>query len=268
MNGGLLNRELRRLVWPVLLGLSREEEDPSLSYRDLVVEHKDTRQVHCDVIRTFHSFLPVIESSEKKQLQKQLGHLINAVMCVRPELHYFQGYNDIVALFLLNVGESMAFRCMERMSISYFRLQHEKTLAPVLDLLKLIPLLLRTADQEVFFHLEQAQLDPYYATSWILTWFSHDFNDLELIARLFDFFLATPPLMPIYLSVALITYRRQALLALPHDYALLHSFLRQLSGRCTICSVVIVISSASNFVARSVQFYGICMVLLCYRFRR
>lgn len=43
---------------------------------------------------------------------------------------------------------------------------------------------------------------PYYALSWILTWFSHDLESLDKIARLFDLFVASSPLMPVYAASA------------------------------------------------------------------
>lgn len=43
---------------------------------------------------------------------------------------------------------------------------------------------------------------PYYALSWILTWYSHDFVRFDKVARLFDLFIASPPLMPVYCASA------------------------------------------------------------------
>src|SRR5436190_770097 len=43
---------------------------------------------------------------------------------------------------------------------------------------------------------------PYYCLSWVLTWCSHDITDFPKVARLFDFFLASNPLMPVYFSAA------------------------------------------------------------------
>ena len=41
---------------------------------------------------------------------------------------------------------------------------------------------------------------PYYALSWVLTWFSHDFERFDKVARLFDIFISSSPLMPIYVA--------------------------------------------------------------------
>ena len=41
-----------------------------------------------------------------------------------------------------------------------------------------------------------------FALSWLITWFAHVINDPDSIFRVFDFFLGTHPLMPIYLGAA------------------------------------------------------------------
>jgi hypothetical protein len=43
---------------------------------------------------------------------------------------------------------------------------------------------------------------PYYALSWILTWFSHDFEQYEKVVRLFDVFISSEPIMLIYIASA------------------------------------------------------------------
>jgi hypothetical protein len=43
---------------------------------------------------------------------------------------------------------------------------------------------------------------PYYALSWILTWFSHDFEDYQKVVRLFDLFISSQALMPVFTACA------------------------------------------------------------------
>lgn len=43
---------------------------------------------------------------------------------------------------------------------------------------------------------------PYFALSWILTWFSHDFEDYDKVVRLFDLFIASHAVMPVYVASA------------------------------------------------------------------
>lgn len=43
---------------------------------------------------------------------------------------------------------------------------------------------------------------PFYALSWILTWFSHDLEDYRKVIRLIDLFIASQPSMPLYVACA------------------------------------------------------------------
>ena len=45
---------------------------------------------------------------------------------------------------------------------------------------------------------------PAHPCSWYMTWFAHDVPALPQIARLFDLFLASHPLMPLYLAAVAI----------------------------------------------------------------
>jgi hypothetical protein len=54
----------------------------------------------------------------------------------------------------------------------------------------------------------------HFAVSWLLTWFAHSLNKLEDVARLFDLFLASDPLMPLYVGGAAVVADRRELLRL------------------------------------------------------
>ena len=54
----------------------------------------------------------------------------------------------------------------------------------------------------------------HFAVSWLLTWFAHSLDSLEDVSRLFDAFLGSDPLMPLYVGAAAIVADRDALLSL------------------------------------------------------
>ena len=60
--------------------------------------------------------------------------------------------------------------------------------------------ILQLADPELHAHLTRAELPPYFAMSWMLTWHTHEARDLDVASRLFDLFLGQPPLLPLYLA--------------------------------------------------------------------
>jgi hypothetical protein len=45
-------------------------------------------------------------------------------------------------------------------------------------------------------HLVSADLLPHFAVSWILTWYTHDVDDLDTIRRVFDACIAQHPFFP------------------------------------------------------------------------
>ena len=69
--------------------------------------------------------------------------------------------------------------------------------------------LLRQLDSTVHDHLVDADMEPFFCLSWIITWFAHDVRDTPLVTRLFDFFLVGHPLLPIYTALSMITVRRE-----------------------------------------------------------
>src|SRR5689334_9548475 len=72
--------------------------------------------------------------------------------------------------------------------------------------------LLQYVDPDLNTFIKRAKLPPYYGLSWFLTWFSHNIDDLEIIARLFDYFLVSSPYAPLYLSVAVMVSKRDGML--------------------------------------------------------
>ena len=54
----------------------------------------------------------------------------------------------------------------------------------------------------------------HFAVSWLLTWFAHSLEDLDDVSRLFDAFLGSDPLMPLYVGAAAVVADRETLLAM------------------------------------------------------
>lgn len=58
------------------------------------------------------------------------------------------------------------------------------------------------SDKELHAHILGSGIPPFFALGWFITWFSHNVPDLGDISRIFDALMASHPLMPIYLSAA------------------------------------------------------------------
>ena len=48
----------------------------------------------------------------------------------------------------------------------------------------------------------RSEVGQVFALSWLITWYGHVLKDFGTIVRLYDFFLATDPLMPLYFGAA------------------------------------------------------------------
>lgn len=60
------------------------------------------------------------------------------------------------------------------------------------------------ADEEVHDKLAAAEVPPFFALGWFITWFAHSVDNLAHISRLFDLFMAAHPLMPLYVTAVVI----------------------------------------------------------------
>ncbi len=70
----------------------------------------------------------------------------------------------------------------------------------------------------------------FYFSSFLLLGdrFAHNLNDTSIVARIFDMFLSHHPIMPLYLSAAVVLSQKRKLLAMPMDYAAVHEYFQDL----------------------------------------
>lgn len=50
--------------------------------------------------------------------------------------------------------------------------------------------------------MDRAEVGTIFALSWLITWYGHVLTDVRHVLRLYDLFLASHPLMPVYLAAA------------------------------------------------------------------
>ena len=53
---------------------------------------------------------------------------------------------------------------------------------------------------------QRAELGVIFCLSWLITWYSHVMDNLQIILRLYDFFIVSDPLMPVYLGAIVIIW--------------------------------------------------------------
>ncbi|KAJ9253287.1 hypothetical protein DTO207G8_4294 [Paecilomyces variotii] len=211
--GGLLNDELRRSAWPILVGSDRISERDQPAWSSLP-RHVDEDQVKLDVNRSF-VYYPSCTVKELDGKKEELSDLITEILRRYPMLCYFQGYHDIAQVLLLVLGAQDAVSAFARVSLFRIRDYMLPSLSPALKHLQLIPAILEKADPKLRRHLSGTR--PFFALAATLTLYAHDIQEYGDIARLYDFLLAHEPVVAIYLFAAIILSRKKELFEIPID---------------------------------------------------
>nr|XP_057911104.1 TBC1 domain family member 20 isoform X1 [Doryrhamphus excisus] len=225
--GGLLTDEIRCQVWPRLLNVPQHilDQDPETVERD---NNKDYNQVLLDVQRSLRRFPPGMPDEQREGLQEELIDIILRVLKNNPQLHYYQGYHDIVVTFLLVVGERLATALVEKLSTHHLRDFMDPTMDNTKHILNYLMPIIERVNPEVHDFMQQAEVGTVFALSWLITWFGHVLSDFRHVVRLYDFFLACHPLMPIYFAAVIVLHREDEVLECECDMAMVHHLLSQI----------------------------------------
>lgn len=177
-------------------------------------------------------------------LKEELSDIIVETIRRHPALHYFQGYHDIVQVFLLVLGPQDAPAAVARLSLLRIRDFMLSTLDPAMAHLTLLLPILRTSDPQLYAHLPKNRAS--FALADTITMFAHHIQEYKDIARLFDFFLARHTVMPIYFFAGVVLSRREEMLEIDkEDEDIMHAMLGKLPQPFDI----------EFHIARSVELY-------------
>ncbi|KAG8192531.1 hypothetical protein JTE90_015166 [Oedothorax gibbosus] len=226
--GGLLTDEIRKKVWPKLVGVDIYETSPRPCQKEIEA-HPYYNQVVLDVNRSLKRFPPSIHEAQRLMMLDQLVFLIMRVLCRHPEMHYYQGYHDICVTFLLVLGEEMAYHVVEKLSRTHLKTFMEKNMEPTIHLLEHMYVLIGKKHPLLKEFLLKSEVGVAYCLSWLITWFGHVLNDYNYVVRLFDFFIVSHHYMPMYLTTAVVLHQESDVLKQDCDMASVHSFLSRIS---------------------------------------
>ncbi|KAL8829097.1 MAG: hypothetical protein Q9170_006315 [Blastenia crenularia] len=226
---GLVNDEVRRLAWPILLSVtpSTASEHRGHTAWCNLPSHKDEHQVQLDVDRSFIYYPKNESESQLERRKRELSAVITQVLRSYPLLSYFQGFHDIVQVFLLVLGVEDTAAAVSHLSLLRIRDFMLPSLSPSLAHLRLLPSILEAADAKLCQHLSQTQ--PFFALAATLTLYSHQVQEYGDIARLLDFLLAHGAVVSVYFFAVIVLSRREELFDIPADEPeMLHSVLSKL----------------------------------------
>lgn len=223
--GGLIQDEVRRKAWPKLLNVN--VFDAIIKPGDLD-QHKDYQQVLLDVNRSARRFPKSMPANQREILQKQMLEIILWVLTEHSELHYYQGYHDICVTFLLVCGQKLTYMLIDRLSTHHLRDFMDPTMDKTRHILNYLIPIVRKVNTKLADHIVRSGAGTIFALSWLITWYGHVLTDSKHTLRLYDFFLACHPLMPIYLAAQIVLHREEEILREECDMALMHHLLSNL----------------------------------------
>lgn len=231
---GYIAVDLRCKVWSKLLNVNTLEisrnKDKKIDNSELeqFQVHKYWRQVNLDVDRSHRRFPSEMRASRRRTLQEQLVKIIMRVLCRNQDLHYYQGYHDVAVTLLLVAGEELATALLEQLSLHQLRDFMEGSMEKTTKMLAFLHPIIEEADPELREFLVRSEVGQVFALSWLITWYGHVLKDFSTIVRLYDFFLATHPLMPVYFGAALVIRRRSEVLAGECEMSYVHHLLSRI----------------------------------------
>lgn len=223
--GGLIHDEARRKAWPKLLNVNVFDPPPKPAN---LLEHKDYQQVLLDVNRSVKRFPKAMSPEQRHTLQAQLTEIILWILIKNPELHYYQGYHDICVTFLLVCGQRLTFMLVDKLSTHHLRDFMDPTMDKTRHILNYLIPIVRKANPTLADFLVRSGVGTIFALSWLITWYGHVLTDSKHILRLYDFFLACHPLMPIYLAAQIVLHREKEILKEDCEMAFVHHLLSNL----------------------------------------
>nr|XP_039261333.1 TBC1 domain family member 20-like [Styela clava] len=223
--GGLIQDEVRRKAWPKLLNVN--VFDAVMRPGDLHL-HKDYQQVLLDVNRSARRFPKSMPADQREILQNQMLDVIVWVLTEHSELHYYQGYHDICITFLLVCGQKLTYRLINKLSTHHLRDFMDPTMDKTRHILNYLIPIVRKSNGELADYLVRSGVGTIFALSWLITWYGHVLSNSKHTLRLYDFFLASHPLMPIYLAAQIVLHRKEEVLKQECDMALMHHLLSNL----------------------------------------
>lgn len=172
-------------------------------------------------------------TTREQEEQHLLAHVILSVLNEHNgNLHYYQGFHDLSALVIINMEDCGLASCvLQNIGLSHLRDAMNSDFKQLMTMIKmtLFPLI-AFIDSELHDYLIASEVEPFFCLSWIITWFCHDVRDIGRASRYFDAFVASHPLLPLYVTTAMLIHpeNRILLLSTECDFAEIHNALAKL----------------------------------------
>uniref|UniRef100_A0A1I8AUQ4 Rab-GAP TBC domain-containing protein n=1 Tax=Steinernema glaseri TaxID=37863 RepID=A0A1I8AUQ4_9BILA len=280
--GCLVSSEYRLKVWPLLaenlIGSHEPDNDSSSSCSDSDFEsavstfseddgdeqsssstelgepsiddlklHEEWNQVDLDVNRLLSRFPPYIPEERRRSLQKELTPIIVRVLWQDRSFRYYQGFHDVCLTLVLVLGSKIGYKVAKALSTNsvFHRFLTRSLEESAMRDLNYMYVLLWKEDPSLERFMRNASVGCMFALSWILTWFSHSLQEYTQVVQFFDFFLSNDPMMPVYVSAALVLSRRDEIFTCEPEMPVIHHLLSRIPKEFNVDDVL---STASKLI--------------------
>jgi hypothetical protein len=126
------------------------------------------------------------------------------------KLYYYQGLHDVAGILLhaLEYDTDAAIQILRRLCQSHLRDALRENFGNIMWLLSVLLLpLVEQLDPMVHYALLVSEVElSNVCLPWVITWFSHDMHNPAVASRFVDAFVSSHPLLPLYVTVALLTH--------------------------------------------------------------
>ncbi|KAK0395980.1 hypothetical protein QR680_001516 [Steinernema hermaphroditum] len=209
--------------------------------------HQEWNQVELDVNRLLSRFPPYISEERRLFLQNELTPIIVRVLWQDRSFRYYQGFHDVCLTLVLVLGPKTGYKVAKALSTkSAFHNFLTRSLEDsAMRDLSYMYVLLWKEDPGLERFMRNASVGCMFALSWILTWFSHSLREYSQVVQFFDFFLSNDPLMPVYVSAALVLSRRNEVFACEPEMPIIHHLLTRIPEDINVDEVL---SAASQLI--------------------
>ncbi|CAG8524016.1 5602_t:CDS:2, partial [Paraglomus occultum] len=218
---GLVNKELRKKCWPMLVRNYTNYEKANVDEQCITIDEKESQQILVDVNRTRKHLPSDISDHEREKFMSELYDVIVAVLERNPDLRYYQGFNMVCSVLLITLGKDDAIMVAEYLALGPLRDMLQTGLEPALERLLTVRDIVAVRDVKLYRHLESIGIMPmaHFALSWIMTWCADAINHIDDAARIFDFLLASVDEIDMcaYICASIILSRKEQLLAFGED---------------------------------------------------
>lgn len=166
--------------------------------------------------------------AERSVLQEQLIDMILSVLRSHPELHYYQGFHDVAVTLLLTAGLRLGTAMLQTLSTHHLRDFMDPTMDRTRGVLSYLMPLIQSESPPLHDFLLRSEVGCIFALSWLITWYGHVLGDFHQILRLYDFFLASHPLTPVYCAAQMVLMREGEVLQGDCDLPSVHQLLSRI----------------------------------------